>query len=142
MHARRDVYASLMDKAYRRPRGPDGDSHSLLGNLETVPGDLWDALPADAVRTVRDIVFHVGSCKYRSADYAFGPGSMSWDAPPAWPGDWQTMPLADVRSWLDAGHAMLECSLEVLDDDGLEKPVRTNWGETWPAHEIFRAMIE
>ena len=142
MNPRRDAYALLMDAAYRKPRGPDGDGHSLLGNLETVPDELWDAVPADAVRTVRDIVFHVGSCKYMYNDYAFGPGSMKWDAPPAWPPDRRTMPRPEVLAWLDEGHAMLSRSLGALDDNELDTPRRTNWGELWPAHDIIRVMIE
>ena len=142
MHARRDAYALLLDEAYRRSRGPDGDGHSLLANLETVPGELWDVLPDGGARTIRDIVFHVGSCKYMYADYAFGTGSMQWHLPPAWPANWQTMPRDKVLAWLDEGQAKLTRSLAALDDESMESPRRTSWGETWPAHDIIRVMIE
>jgi len=135
------VYLELLESAFRRPPGPDGDSHSLLGNLHTVEAGHWDARPAGGVRTVRDIVLHVGSSKFMYADHAFGNASYSWAAPPAWPEDWATMPPAALLEWLADGHELLREAASALDADGLESPRRTPWGEPWPARRIIESMI-
>jgi hypothetical protein len=136
------AYVDMLDKAYRRPRGPDGDSHSLLGNLETVPPELWDALPTGAERSIRDLVLHVGSCKYMYDDYAFHAGSMRWDAPPAWPGNSAALAPGELLQWLAEGHAALRASVVALSDASIDDGYRTNWGEIWPARDIIRVMIE
>jgi hypothetical protein len=75
-------------------------------------------------------------------DYAFGGGSFTWDAPPAWPPDWATLEPAQLLDWLHEGHAALAGSLASLTDAALEVPRRTNWGELWPTVRIITAMIE
>src|SRR3990170_2642484 len=66
----------LMDEAF------EGNAeHSLLGNLRTVTGDDWPWVPPDGARSIRDIVVHVGECKYVYHNHAFGDGTMRWDVP-------------------------------------------------------------
>ena len=43
---------------------------------------------------------------------------------------------------LESGHHLLTEDLEGLDDEALERPVLTNWGEMWPAWRIFNVMID
>lgn len=42
---------------------------------------------------------------------------------------------------LERGHRLVVESLDGFDDDALERQVKTNWGESWPAWRIFWTMI-
>ena len=42
---------------------------------------------------------------------------------------------------LERGHRLVVESLYGLDDDALERQVKTNWGESGPAWRIFWTMI-
>ncbi len=48
---------------------------------------------------------------------------------------------SDAIELLDTGHALLTEDLAGMDDAGLERSVPTNWGERWPAWQIFWTMI-
>jgi hypothetical protein len=139
---RLQVFREMIEAAYRAPRGPDGDSHSLLGNLETVPPDLWGALPDGGARSIAAIVLHVGSCKYMYDDYAFRSATLRWDAPPAWPANAATMPPQEMLAWMDEGHRLLAGSIACLDERAIDELRLTNWGERWPTRRIIRVMIE
>ena len=51
---------------------------SLLGNLKTLEAEDWLWVPHGGQRSVRDIVQHVGGCKFMYDDYAFGEGATAW----------------------------------------------------------------
>ena len=54
-----------------------GESQSMLGNLATVPENLWQARPPGGQRTIASIVLHVGGCIVMYDEYAFGPGQLN-----------------------------------------------------------------
>ena len=136
-------YEQLIEAAYRAPRGPDGDSHSLLGNLETVPPEAWDWAPPGGKRTIREIVEHAGGCKYMYDNKAFRDGTYEWGKPPADPDGWQEMPITSLLAWLDEGHVLLMESVARLDDDeALDRPARAPWGALESVRWVLRVMIQ
>jgi hypothetical protein len=55
---------------------------------------------------------------------------------------WRLTHLAMCKvMYHERGHALLTEDLAELADPDLERPVRTNWGEEWPAWRIFWTMI-
>jgi DinB superfamily len=79
---------------------------------------------------------HVASCKVMYHEYAFGPRRRTW-----WtlenPGE-----RGPMMQWLEEGQRLLASDLRSLDDDDeLDAPRLTNWGEEWPTWKIFWTMI-
>ena len=78
---------------------------------------------------------HVGECKLMYHEYAYGPGKLSWPTLDS------THTAKDAIAALEQGHELLHADLARLADDDLEAQVKTNWGELWPARQIFTTMI-
>lgn len=78
---------------------------------------------------------HVAECKMMYDEYAFGPARLTF------PEIDSAHTAAAAIAQLEAGHAMLVRDLAGLDDAGLERQVLTNWGDHWPAQQIFWTMI-
>jgi uncharacterized damage-inducible protein DinB len=131
----------LFDRAFEQPASADGDTHSVLGNLSTVPADAWRWMPPRGRRTIADIALHVAACEHVYDDYAFGPGAMSWDSMPP-PALVAACTPEDITAWLNTGHAQIRRSLAALDDAALSRSVRTNWGTREEARWIAAVMIE
>ena len=66
----------LLDEAFEGP-----DWHSVLTNLRAVRPEDWDWLPPGGDRSIREIVAHLGSCKFMYENHAFGDRSLTWDDP-------------------------------------------------------------
>jgi hypothetical protein len=77
---------------------------------------------------------HVASVNYLYWDYAFGSASLSFDL--ELPGD-----VAEATDWLFASHQPILDALDGLTDDGLDRVVPTNWGETWPVHRVLATLV-
>jgi DinB superfamily len=114
--------------AWTLRRQPDG---RLMEDYED-----RDPVPAPFT-TLAWRLFHVASCKVMYHEWAFGPAQLTWltiDRPET---------VGPMVEMLERGHELLVRDLEdISDDDGLEKPVKTNWGEEWPAWRIFWTMIQ
>lgn len=78
---------------------------------------------------------HVAECKIMYREYAFGLGRLTW------PEIDSAHTAGDAIAQLEEGHAALASDLAALDDDELERPRATNWGEDWPTWKIFWTMI-
>jgi hypothetical protein len=78
---------------------------------------------------------HVAECKVMYHEYAFG------DAKLTFPEIDSAHTAATAIAQLEEGHAMLARDLGSLDEADLEREVLTNWGERWPARQIFWTMI-
>ena len=79
---------------------------------------------------------HLGDCKLVYHDWAFGPRTLTFpdlEAPSH---------AAEALARFDEGQALLREDLETLGDEGMDRPVLTNWGDTWPAWRIFWTMID
>lgn len=87
------------------------------------------------ITTIGWRLVHVAECKLMYHEYAFGRARLRWpdlDSPHT---------AADAISALERGQELVAADLRSLDDGGLDRPVRTNWGEHWPAWRIFWTMI-
>ncbi len=81
-------------------------------------------------------LFHIASCKVIYHEHAFGPGVLTWhtiECPET---------IDGVVAMLTDGQALLLGDLDgMAEDEALDAPAKTNWGETWPAWRIFWTMI-
>jgi hypothetical protein len=87
------------------------------------------------VTTIAWRTVHVAAVNYLYYDYAFGPATMTFDL--EMPGS-----AATAVPWLGASQELLLQVIERLDDDELDRPKRTNWGEVWPCERIWRTLID
>ena len=133
----------LLDEAFDgRGLEASNESQSLMWNLATVTQAEWRALPAGATRTVESMTLHVAACKLMYDDYAFGSGSMHWGTPEV-EGRWEpgAAPMAEVTDWLRSAQLSFREHVAALEDDDLDGPRMTNWGELRPTEWIVAAII-
>ncbi len=95
--------------------------------------ELPDPVPSPFT-TIGWRLIHLALCKVMYHEWAFGPARLTWDTI-ACPHD-----AASGMTMLQEGHALLSEDLAGLVDHDLSLPVRTNWGERWPAWRIFWEM--
>jgi len=125
----------LLDEAFVGPRW-----HALLINLESVAPDDWLWVAPGGQRSIRDIVAHVGGCKFMYQNQAFGDGQYTWDTPPVADGDaLVTIPAA--IDWLREGHQRLRSSVAALDDE-LPRLRGHHSGTLRETRWIIKTMIE
>jgi hypothetical protein len=118
------------------------ESQSLLMNLASVGEALWRTPPRDGVRTIESIVLHVGTCKIMYDEYAFGPGSLSWEDPGLQPWPEGEAPMPEAVDWLTAAHRRLVGHVAVLGDDDLGTPRPANWGEMKETRWLISTLIQ
>jgi hypothetical protein len=126
----------LLDEAFQGTRW-----HSLLRNLESVTPADWLWVAPGGRRSIRDIVAHVGACKFMYDNLAFGDGRFTWDDPPVAGGD----ALATVSSavaWLREGHQRLRRSVATLNDDELLRLRPHHSGTLRETRWLIATMIE
>ena len=117
-----------------------GESQSMLGNLATVPEDLWHATPPGGERTIASVVLHVGGCIVMYDEYAFGPGRKRWDDPDLVPWSREGAPMGQAIEWMSAAHRRFVSHVTALRDDDLGKARRANWGEDVPTRWLISAI--
>jgi hypothetical protein len=105
---------------------------SLVGNLRTVQPDGWKWVPPRGARTIRDIVRHIGGCKYMYENHVFGDGCLGWEDALV-DGEAHTRTVEDAIRWLREGEDRLRVAASAMVDADLARGVRTNWGATEPA---------
>jgi hypothetical protein len=132
----------VMELAFGEPGVEADESQALLQNLISVPEELWRALAPGAARSIESIVLHVGSCKVMYADYAFHDGTLDWSDAEVQPWPEGEAPMTDAIRWLiDVQAAFVSDVTALADDEELDRPRRTNWGEEWRTRSIIGAMI-
>jgi hypothetical protein len=129
------ILLDLMDSAFD---GPGWDS--LLGNLQSTTPDDWEWVPEGGSRSIRDIVRHVGGCKFMYENYAFGDGSLTWSDPLV-DGATFTTDLEAASIWLREGQLRLRVATAALSDADLRKAVPVNWGGMASAFYVISMMI-
>jgi hypothetical protein len=126
----------LFDEAFEGTRW-----HSLLTNLGAVTPADWLWVAPGGRRSIRDVVAHVGGCKFMYDNQAFGDGTFTWDDPPVAGGDaLATISLA--IGWLREGHERLHRSIAALNDDELRRPRPHHSGTPRETRWIIKTMIE
>jgi uncharacterized damage-inducible protein DinB len=133
----------LLEEAFRGKGIEEShESQALLTNLASVSDEQWRALPAGAVRSIEAITVHVGACKIMYADYAFGSGTLQFGTPQVEPWPEGAAPRDQVIAWLDRAHQdLVRHVIALADDDELDRPRLTNWGEQRPTRWIVAAMV-
>ena len=86
------------------------------------------------VTTIAWRTVHIAACNYLYWDYAFGPGTASFDL--EMPGN-----ASDAVDWLTASQPPLTEALATLTDEALDDPRLTNWGERIPTSRVFTILI-
>jgi hypothetical protein len=117
----------LIDHAFE-----GADEECLLANLRPVGEADFAVVPPSGSRSIRQIVGHIGACKYMYANYAFEDRSMTWEDPAGDLGvsieDLQSRqldpepPMVAVIEWLTEGHRRLRDHVAALDDSDLIAP--------------------
>ena len=107
-------------------QGPDGRWSADYAEPDPEPAPFT---------TIAWRLVHVAECKIMYHEYAFGPGRLTW------PDIDSVHTAADAIAQLEEGQALLTADLAALDDDELDQPRATNWGEDWPTWKIFWTMI-
>ena len=126
----------LLDEAFQGT-----EWHSLLGNLHSVTPEDWLWVPSGGQRSIRDLVQHVGGCKFMYQNHAFSDGQLTWDDPLV-EGSSALSTIAEATLWLREGQERLRASVAALDDAELLRPRMTNWGELKETRWIIAVMIE
>lgn len=135
--ARIEEYIYLFNSAF------SGDEQSLLRNLDSVRDEDWAALPAGAIRSIRDIVAHTGMFKYMYPGSAFRGREYDYVDNPATPPDSRLATKAEAIEWLKQGHAyLLEAFSELTDDAELDVPRMSHWGELVPTRKLMTIVLE
>jgi uncharacterized damage-inducible protein DinB len=138
-----EAYLHLLDEAFRgRGIEASDESQALLPNLATVPEDAFRALPSGAVRSIASIGLHVGACKIMYTDYAFGSASLRFATPEVEPWPEDAVGPAELVQWLETCQAgLVDAVVALPDDEELDRPRMTNWGEERPTRWIIASMI-
>lgn len=84
--------------------------------------------------TIGWLIVHLATCKLMYHEWAFGPARL-------------TFAEIEIPSTAAGAIALLEEGQRLLDGDliqqqDLDQPVLTNWGDTWPAWRIFTEMAD
>jgi hypothetical protein len=132
----RERVERLTDDEFWWAPGPD------VWTVRELPDGRWaadyeepDPVPAPFT-TIGWRVVHVLECKLMYDEYAFGDGKLTWDRDLSSPHT-----AADAVADLDRHHERLRRSVASLDSTHLEREVKTNWGELWPAWKVVTTMI-
>lgn len=137
-----ELLAYLMDDAFEGLGIEESnESQALMTNLATVDETMWRARPAGSTRTIEAIAVHLGACKVIYADYAFGPGTLTFESPEVepWPPD--QAPMAEVLTWLRESHRRLMAHVRALTDEDLTRPRRANWGELKETRWLLSTLL-
>src|SRR5260370_38493620 len=113
----------LLDEAFQGT-----DWHSLLENLHSVTPEDWLWVPPGGQRSIRDIIQHVGGCKFMYHNHTFGDAQLTWDDPLVEGRDTLST-IAEAILWLREGHTRLRERIALLCDDDSPSPRRPSWNK-------------
>jgi hypothetical protein len=100
---------------------------------EGFTGAGYDVPEPAPFTTIAWKLVHMGSCAVMYHEHAFGERRDLW-------GELVPSTADDAVALWTRGRRLLSDELSDLGDADLDAPVRTNWGETWPAWRIFWAI--
>jgi hypothetical protein len=86
------------------------------------------------VTTIGWRLVHLAECKLMYHEYAFGAAKLTW------PEIDSAHTATTAIDSLERGQQLLLADLGGLGDADLDREVKTNWGELWPARRIFWTM--
>jgi len=121
----------------------DGRWQSVIANLESVTEDEWDAVPTGGVRTIRDIVAHIGMFKYMYPTSAFRGREFDYGENPATPPAERLATKDSAIEWLKEAHEyLLESFSTMKDDSELDELRPAHWGELLPTRTLMSIVLE
>ncbi len=126
--------AGLLEAAFRADT-----EHSILGSLWTVGDTEWSARLSEDGRSVRAIVRHLATAYHAYCNSAFTGEEPSWER---WAEIGETKAERDdLMAWLTEGHDTLVSAVLALEDEDLDAPRRSHWGELVPTRRILLIVI-
>jgi len=129
-------YLYLLDSAFDYSRW-----HSVVGNLNSVQPENWTWIPPGGDRSIQFIVEHIGLCKIKYENHAFGDEDLRWnDRLVEDESVFSTVPSA--IEWLRSCNNTWRRSVAALADEDLLQPRKTNLGESVETRWIISAMLE
>ncbi|TMF68592.1 MAG: DinB family protein [Chloroflexi bacterium] len=149
--ARVALLLAAMDETYERLRLRIRDLTDDEFFWEPVPGcwtvyrtasGRWDyhyAIPDPdpaPATTIAWQIIHLATCKVMYHEWAFGPARLTF------PDLVIPHTVRSAKAYLSRGQKLLREQLLGRSDSQLDRQVKTNWGETWPAWRIFWAMAD
>lgn len=115
--------------------------HSIIENLSTVRAEEWDIAPPGGVRTIRELVKHIGGCYLMYDNHGFGDRTMRWEddsvdglVPEGSP--------AEMIAWLRAAHGRFRSGLVQLTDGQLGEPTTGHWGGQIETRRLVELMLQ
>lgn len=126
----------LLDEAFQGK-----DWHSVLANLHSVMPEDWLWIPPRGQRSIRDIVQHIGACKFMYHSHTFGDAHLTWDDPLV-EGHDVLSTIAEALAWLREAHERLRQSIAALSDADLLRPRLTSWDEPKETRWIINMIIQ
>jgi uncharacterized damage-inducible protein DinB len=96
----------------------------------------WPEPDPGPFTTIAWRVNHIATCKVMYHEHAFGAQELTWpelEIPRSVP---------EAVAMLDEGQGLLVKDLGSLEDEDLQAPRLTNWGEEWPTWRILWTMVQ
>ena len=81
-------------------------------------------------------IVHLATCKVMYHEWAYGPARLTF------PELITPHTAASAIDDLEKGHKLLRDELARLTDSQMDEPLKTNWGELWPAWRVFWTMAD
>ncbi len=141
-HTGVDEILYQLREAFEGDPGQDGDGHSILCNLRDVDESTWNVAASGGSRTIKEMLLHIGACKYMYDDHAFGSGHLQWGSKLVNPWPHSEPHMAEVIDWLRAGQRRLYHHVDELSDDDLSRPRKANWGAMEPTRWLIGVIIQ
>jgi hypothetical protein len=116
-------------RSEKRARHADGAGEWVIDYVAP------DPTPAP-VTTIAWRVVHLASVNFMYWEYAFGAAKAKFPKLEL-PGN-----AREAVQWLDQTQQKLLEVLGTLDDEELDVPRRTNWGQKWPTRQLFKTLLD
>ncbi|MGC4189942.1 MAG: DinB family protein [Thermomicrobiales bacterium] len=116
--------------------------HSMLGNLSSVRPEDWDVAVPGGVRTIRELVIHVGGCYLMYQNHGFGDRTMHWKDAENVDGLLPGESMEQTIAWFRAAHDRFRSSLDRITDDQLDEPTQGHWGGNVERRRVVELMIQ
>ncbi len=116
--------------------------HSLLENLRSVREEDWEALPANAERSIKDIIAHAGMFKFMYPGSAFRNREFDYGDDPVTPPTERLATKDAAIDWLTQAHDYLINAFSSLSDDSeLDVPRAAHWGDQLPTRKLMSIVL-
>lgn len=116
--------------------------HSICQNLSSVRLEEWDFTVPGGVRTIRELVRHIGGCYLMYENHGFGDRTMRWEDDDAIDGYLPEGSPKQMIAWLQAAHGRFRSSVARLTDDQLGEMTYGHWGGQIETRRLVELMLQ